>query len=192
MMEYIQEISQYIPANDQEKQDKKVILEYIKLFPQNSLLRDNEVAHITSSGFIVNYNRDKALMIHHNIRNAWAWTGGHMDGETDLLGVAIKEAKEETGLLHVTPLSNTIASLDILPTQGHIRKNKYVNAHLHFSVAYLLIADEKETLIINEDENSAVQWFPFDSINEKYFDATDIYLYNKLIQDVLGKGRKNV
>ncbi len=192
MMEYIQEISQYIPANDQEKQDKKVILEYIKLFPQNSLLRDNEVAHITSSGFIVNCNRDKALMIHHNIRNAWAWTGGHMDGETDLLGVAIKEAKEETGLLHVTPLSNTIASLDILPTQGHIRKNKYVNAHLHFSVAYLLIADEKETLIINEEENSAVQWFPFDSINEKYFDATDIYLYNKLIQDVLGKGRKNV
>jgi len=61
------------------------------------LLRDNEIAHITSSGFILNKSLDKALLIHHNIRNVWAWTGGHADGNSNLLEVAIQEAVEETG-----------------------------------------------------------------------------------------------
>lgn len=92
-MGFVQQIIDYIPINKQETQDKKVILDYIKLFPQNILLRDNEFAHITSSGFIMNKSLDRVLMVHHNIRNTWAWTGGHMDGDSDLLHVAIKEAK---------------------------------------------------------------------------------------------------
>ena len=54
------------------------------------LVRDNEIAHITSSGFIVNKLRTKVLMIHHNIYNSWGWTGGHADGDEDLLYVAMK------------------------------------------------------------------------------------------------------
>ena len=49
---------------------------------------------MTSSGLIFNKNLDKILMVHHNIYNTWSWTGGHADGEDDLLKVAIKEAKE--------------------------------------------------------------------------------------------------
>lgn len=180
-MDYIKHIIEFIPENQQEIQDKKIILDYIEKYLHNILLRENEFAHITSSGFIMNKSLDKVLMIHHNIRNAWAWTGGHVDGDTDFLHVAIKEAKEETGITTVTALSENIVSIDILPVYGHERRNKYVSAHLHLSVAYVLIASEEETLIVKEDENTDVAWFSLDNFNEDYFDVKDVYLYNKII-----------
>jgi 8-oxo-dGTP pyrophosphatase MutT (NUDIX family) len=181
-MDYIKQIIEFIPTNEQENQDKKIILDYIKKFPDNILLRENVFAHITSSGFIMNQEMDKVLMIHHNIRNTWAWTGGHVDGDADFLHVAIKEAKEETGIKVVTALTKDIIAIDILPVYGHMIRNKYVSAHLHLSVAYVLIASEIETLIVKEDENSDVNWFSLDKFNEDYFDSKDVYLYNKLIQ----------
>ncbi len=180
-MDYIKHIIEFFPENQQERQDKKIILDYIEKFPQDILLRENNFAHITSSGFIMNKELDKVLMIHHNIRNTWAWTGGHVDGDSDFLHVAIKEAKEETGITTVTALSKNIVSIDILPVYGHMKNNKYVNSHLHLSVAYILIASEKETLIVKEDENTGVTWFSSDKFTEDYFDSNDVYLYNKLI-----------
>lgn len=181
-MDYIEKIEKFIPYNSQETQDKKVILDYIKLFPHNILYRDNAIAHITSSGFIMNQSLDKVLMVHHNIRDTWSWTGGHADGDPDLLHVAIKEAMEETGLEHVVPLTEDIVSIDILSVLGHVRKGKYVNTHLHLSIAYILIASENEALKIKEDENSAVRWFTIDEISEDHFSKHDVYLYGKLIQ----------
>lgn len=181
-MDYIKQIEEYIPFNEQENQDKSVILEFIKKFPHNILLRDNQIAHITSSGFIMNKTLDKVLFVHHNIRNTWAWTGGHADGDDDFLHVAIKEAKEETGLINVEPYNNKIISIDILPVFGHTRKNKYVNTHLHLSVAYILVASENETLIVNKSETSGVCWFDAEIINCHNFDEHDVYLYNKLIK----------
>ncbi|SCZ11645.1 NUDIX hydrolase [Alkaliphilus peptidifermentans] len=181
-MDFIKKINEFIPNNNQESQDKKVILDYIKQFSHNILSRNNEIAHITSSGFIMNYSLDRVLMVHHNIRNSWAWTGGHADGDANLLQVAIKEAREETGVNNVIPLSENILSIDILPVFGHMRKDKYVNAHLHLSVAYVLIASDKETLVINKDENSGVSWFTIDEFTDAHFDKYDAYLYGKLIK----------
>lgn len=181
-MNFMEQIYEFIPTNNQEIQDKKIIINYIEQFPHNILLRDNEMAHITSSGFIMNKSLDKVLMIHHNIRNAWAWTGGHADGDADLLKVSINEAKEETGINNVTPLTKSIASIDILPVYGHTKKGKYISAHLHLSVAYILISSEEETLTVKEDENSEVGWFNLARFTEDYFDIYDVYLYSKLIK----------
>lgn len=181
-MNFITEISEFIPNNEQENQDKKVILGYIKQYPHNILSRNNEIAHITSSGFIMNPSFDKVLLVHHNIRNAWAWTGGHADGDANLLQVAVREAKEETGVNEVVPLTKKIVSVDILPVFGHWKKGKYVNTHLHLSIAYILIASENETLTINKNENSGVSWFSVDNFTDAYFDEHDVYLYNKLIK----------
>lgn len=181
-MDYIKNIKDYVPVNEQEAQDKKVILNYIEYFDDNVLLRDNEVAHITSSGFVMNKTLDKVLLVHHNIRDVWAWTGGHADGDKDLLYVSIKEAKEETGLINIYPLSDKIASIDILPVFGHIKKGKYVNVHLHLSIAYILIADEHDKVQICAEENSGVEWFPIEKFTKEYFDEKDAYLYNKLIR----------
>lgn len=188
-MDYKKQIFDYIPVNNQEKEDKRVILDYIETFPHNILLRDNEFAHITSSGFIFNKKLNKVLMIHHNIYKKWAWSGGHADGDADLLYVAIKEAKEETGIKNVMPLTEGIAAIDILPVSGHIKNNRYVCSHLHLSIAYNLVSDENEELIVKEDENSAVKWFNLDEFSIDNFNEHDLYLYGKLIKKALMLGR---
>jgi len=180
-MEYIRNIQQFEPANEQEEADKKVILRYIEQYKKDVLLRDNAIAHITGSGLVMNERLDKVLLVHHNLRNVWAWTGGHADGDGDLLHVAIKEAAEETGAVTINPLAHEIASLDILPVFGHNRRGCYVNAHLHLSVAYILICDEREALRPQLSENTDVAWFPADHFSEDHFEASDVYLYNKLI-----------
>ena len=179
-MEWVKQIERYNPINEQEKKDKEIILDFINK-NDNVLFRDNEIAHITSSGFIVNKSRNKTLMIHHNIYNSWGWTGGHADGNSDLIKVAIKEAQEETGIKHVKPIIDDICSIDILPVNAHIKRGKYVASHLHLSVAYLLEADENEELVVKEDENSGVKWVDIDKVldltNEEYMKN----VYKKLI-----------
>lgn len=180
-MNYIKHIQCFVPSNEQETKDQKAMLSYIDNFPDNVLLRDNQIGHITSSGFLLNKELNKALLVHHNIRGVWAWTGGHVDGDPDLLHVAIKEAIEETGVVTINPLDRSIASLDILPVFGHWRKGHYVSAHLHLSVAYILICDETESVRPRLSENTDVAWFNVDYFTDQNFDSSDVYLYNKLI-----------
>ena len=165
---YVDEIRAYTPQNEQEAADQRLILEYIRLFPDNILTRDNEIAHLSSSGFVVNADGTRVLMAHHNIYRVWAWTGGHADGEGDLLSVALREAREETGVEHIRPrlLSPAIASLDILPVWGHVKRGKWVPSHQHLNVSYLLVADESDALQIREGENSRVGWLPAERLLE--------------------------
>lgn len=182
-MNYKKEIEQYMPYNEQEEKDKEMMLEYIKLFDA-ILTRKCEIAHFTASAFVLNQTRDKVLMIYHNIYQSWAWTGGHADGEEELLAVAIKEVKEETGVKQVIPILDTNISLEILPVWGHVKKGKYVSSHQHLNLTYLLQVDEKETLQIKEDENSGVKWIPIDRIKE-YSTENNIHpTYDKIIEKI--------
>ncbi|SCJ93383.1 NUDIX domain [uncultured Clostridium sp.] len=164
-MSLINLIESYIPYNEQEAKDKELILKALSDY-DNLLTRENPVMHITSSGYVVNKSRDKVLMIYHKIYNSWAWTGGHADGDADLLYVAIKEAKEETGIKNVIPIVNDIFSLDVITVNGHIKRGSYVSSHLHLNITYLLEADENEELIVNEEETEGVKWLPIDKLSD--------------------------
>lgn len=182
-MNWINQIKEYIPYNEQEMKDKELILKCIYDFP-DVLTRDNTIAHITSSGYIVNKARDKVLMIYHNIYKSWAWTGGHADGDDDLLHVAVKEAKEETGLKNVVPVNGKILSLDVLNVRGHIKHGQYVSSHLHLSVAYLLEADENDDLIVNKEETSGVNWLPIDELHIHCNEPYMVEIYNKFNEKI--------
>lgn len=160
-MDYIKQIEEYIPYNEQEASDKELILNFIKNNPDN-LSRENNVAHMTASAWVLNESHDKVIMIYHNIYNSWSWTGGHADNDPDLLHVAMKEVNEETGITHIKPIQDSIFSLEILTVDGHMKKGKYVSSHLHLNVTYLLEAKESDLLKVKEDENSGVKWFSLD------------------------------
>ena len=157
-MKIIEEIKKYRPCNAQEQRDQALILDFLEK-NGDAFLRSNLLAHMTASSWIVNPERTKTLMVYHNLYDSWSWTGGHADGETDLLSVALREAREETGIAHVRPLSPEFFSLEVLTVDGHEKRGEYVPSHLHMNVTYLLESEESDTLHICREENSGVAWF---------------------------------
>ena len=144
-MDFLTLLSAYEPHDEQEAADKAVMLDCIDRF-DDVYLRTNLLCHVTASAWIANERRDRVLMIYHNIYDSWAWTGGHADGERDLLSVAIREAKEETGLLGVRPASDRLLSIETLTVNPHRKRGRFVPAHLHLNGTFLLIADDTEPL----------------------------------------------
>lgn len=171
-MDLLDQVKAYDCCNQQEEEDKKLLIQLLES-GQDIWTRDNPICHLTASSWLTNQNLDKVLMCYHNIYHSYSWLGGHADGEKDLLKVALKEAKEESGLNSVKAVSNEIISLEILTVDGHIKKGRYVSSHLHINVTYLLQADEHGQLKINPAENSALKWFsPEEAIkasNEEFF-----------------------
>ena len=160
-MSVYEDIARYEPFNEQEERDKAVILRFLEE-NDDAFLRENLIAHMTASAWVVNPKRDKVLMVYHRIYDSWSWTGGHADGEEDLLAVALREVTEETGVTHVRPVSKDIFSLETLTVDGHEKRGEYVPSHLHLNLTYLLEADDTEALRVCEDENKGVAWFGLD------------------------------
>ena len=178
----VESIKKYKPFNEQEEMDKALILNWIGN-NENAFLRENTVAHITASAWVVNRERSKVLMAYHNIYNSWSWLGGHADGETDLLAVAVREVKEEAGISNVRPVSDEIFSLESLTVDGHVKKGKYVSSHLHLNVTYLLEADSEESVSIKADENSGVAWFSPEEALKKSTEPWFVeHVYSKLVE----------
>ena len=182
--ELMESIRAYQPFNEQEKMDKPLILDWIET-QDDAFSRDNTVAHMTASAWVVNKDRSRVLMAYHNIYDSWSWLGGHADGETDLLSVAIREVKEEAGIAYVRPVSENIFSLESLTVDGHVKRGKYISSHLHLNITYLLEADSEEDVRIKADENSGVAWFTPEEALQKSTEPWFVErVYGKLIEKV--------
>lgn len=180
--ELISKIKKYQPFNEQEEMGKALILNWIET-QENAFSRENTVAHMTASAWVVNKERNKVLMVYHNIYNSWSWLGGHADGETDLLAVAVREVKEEAGITNVRPVSDEIFSLESLTVDGHVKKGRYVSSHLHLNVTYLLEADSEEAVSVKADENSGVAWFaPGEALKKSTEPWFVEHVYGKLVE----------
>lgn len=158
-MKLYDSIIAYRPCNAQEAADRARMLDQFARY-DDLLSRDNAVMHFTASGWVVSPERDQVLMVYHNIYQSWSWAGGHADGEEDLLAVALREVREETGLTAVVPVTPQIFSLEILGVNAHWKREKFVSTHLHLNLTYLFEADPAAPLRSKPDENSAVRWFP--------------------------------
>ena len=69
-MDIVDQIKNYKPCNEQEKRDKVGILKCLK-DEKNIFDRENKIAHMTASAWVVNKKKNKVVMIYHNIYNSW-------------------------------------------------------------------------------------------------------------------------
>ena len=119
--------------------------------------RSCEPGHVTGSAWLVDAAGKRVLLTHHRKLGRWLQLGGHSDGDPDPLAVALREAREESGLA-VRALDHAIFDLDVhrIPARGR------EPAHLHFDTRFLLVADHDR--FRKNDESHALQWVPVDGI----------------------------
>ena len=163
-MTIFEQLQAFTPFNEQEASDRRLMLQYAGLF-SDLLTRDNEMAHLTASCWIVNPDKTKVLLAY---------------GEADLLAVALKEANEESGVT-ARPVLRDIFSVEILGVPGHVKRGKYVSSHLHLNVTYLLEVDEEQALHEKPDENSGVRWFALRDVIPSTREPEMRVVYQKLM-----------
>ena len=184
-MKLRESIERYQPFDKEEEEIKKNILKYMDKY-SDVLTRNNDKCHFTSSGIVLNKERTKVLMVFHNIYNSWIVPGGHADGDSDLLHVALKEVEEETGQ-KATVLDKNIFQLSISPIEGHMKRGKYVEPHYHLDVLYLLEADDTIPLVYREDESQGVKWATIDESLDEDITVPFMHSVQKRIVDKLIK-----
>lgn len=154
-------LSNYQPMSDQEKQAQQFIWDFITA---NTAYwsRQTLTGHITGSAWITNIDDTKAVLLHHKKLDMWVQPGGHIDsGDASLFAASAREAREETGIKELTPVSDDIFDLDV----HKIPERKNEPEHWHLDIRFWFRAAE-ETLHIN-DESNHLAWLTRAQIEEK-------------------------
>lgn len=153
-------LNHYTPFDSNERRMVKSLVKFVSTNPDcfhNSL----ETGHITGSAWITDGNRKKVLLTHHRKLAKWIQLGGHADGESNILMVALREAKEESGLKTINVVSPEIFDLDI----HKISKSQNHSEHLHFDIRFLFEADSEEPLVVS-NESIDLAWVELDKVHE--------------------------
>ncbi len=129
--------------------------------------RSLKKGHVTGSGWVIDAQREQALMMHHRKLDKWFQPGGHCDGDSDVIRVAKKEVEEETGLAGEL-VFDSIFDIDM----HTIPDSSKDVAHLHYDIRFLFVADPQQPLLINQ-ESHALKWIKLSEI-DKYNDSESI------------------
>ncbi len=179
-----EQVEAYVPQSQDEMQAKLEFLQQWDSMGDEFFARP-DAGHVTVSAMVLNQTRTHLLMVYHNIYDSLAWTGGHADGEQNLLQKAMEEAKEETGITSLVPCTAAILSVDVLPVKAHTKGSKSVAEHKHYNITYGFIASDKQPLMIKEDENSQVCWVALEDWKAQCKEPHMVPVYEKVIDRIL-------
>ncbi|WP_411826090.1 NUDIX hydrolase [Luteolibacter sp. AS25] len=144
----LSQLTEYASRHPDEAEAVERFTDFVKTQPR-CFERSLAVGHITGSAWVVNADGSEVLLTHHAKLDRWLQLGGHADGESDALSVAIKEAEEESGLIDFTHLGEGIFDIDIHPIPA--RKNE--PEHLHYDVRYVLRANGSLKFTVSEESH---------------------------------------
>ena len=117
------------------------------------LLRSCAQGHLTGSAWVLSPDRRQVLLTLHRKLGKWLQLGGHADGDSSLLAVALREALEESGLSHVSVVDTRLFDVDrhwipgLRGEPGHWRHDR----------RFMLEGDPLEQVTAT-DESRALSW----------------------------------
>ena len=166
-MTLLQLLDRYTPFDENETAMVAQLRDFLLSLPEVADAFGRDLAgvaphwgHVTGSCWIVNQDDTRVVLVHHAKLGRWVQPGGHCDDEGYVLAVALREAREETGL-EVSSVSPAIFDVDVHPIP------EYWNtpAHLHYDVRFLLRAYDTHSPVVSA-ESRAVRWVSMDEAEE--------------------------
>lgn len=148
----LEKLKHFLATHPDRAHDVRKVLDFVLSTP-DCFERSHQSGHITGSAWLLNPPGDKALMTQHRKLKRWLQPGGHADGQSDTLAVALREAEEESGICGITAVSDEIFDIDVhlIPARpGEV-------AHYHYDIRYLLRAPHEAFVV--SDESDALEWW---------------------------------
>lgn len=158
LLELLSRYKTHIPA-EVEMQNRLTL--FVEQHP-DCFARTLSIGHITGSAWVVNKTRNRVFLLHHRKLDKWLQPGGHSDGDSNTLNVALRETQEESGVSadFIHPVTSEIFDIDI----HHIPERKNEAAHFHYDVRFLLEMDDKQQPVIS-DESNELAWIDIEKVH---------------------------
>src|SRR3954471_9348299 len=145
---------------------------------------------ITADAWILSTDRRRSLLPHHRKLGRWLQLGGHADGQWHVEEVALREAREESGLnaFDFIPIDGVVMPFDVdvhdIPARYDASGQIIEDAHEHHDIRYLLVARTDEELQVS-DESHDLAWCTPEQIRERTDEASILRMLHKAL-DMLG------
>lgn len=148
-------ITQYRQDYPHEHSTISAVENHLELVKQNPKIASLH-GHVTGSAWLVNPRNGKVLLTLHAKLHRWLQLGGHIDAHDDMNihRTALREAKEESGILQIARTHDQIFHLDIHYIPAH--KNK--PEHYQYDFCFLHHVTEDITAHASE-ESLDLKWF---------------------------------
>lgn len=156
----LQLLAAHQPADAHETRMLEDIKQFVRHY-DNFHSRQQLAGHLTGSAWVVSEDRSQALLTYHGKFDCWVQLGGHVEDDADMLSAAWREAREESGLESVVPLSDQIFDVDV----HAIPANPKEPAHFHYDIRFLFAADRNLPLVVSS-ESKALAWVEIEKIAE--------------------------
>jgi 8-oxo-dGTP pyrophosphatase MutT (NUDIX family) len=146
--------------------------------------------HITGAAWIISPDRRRCLLTHHRKLNRWLQLGGHADGQWEIEEVALREAREESGLsaFQLLPIDGSLIPFDVdvhlIPPRYDMEGRLVEDAHEHHDIRFLLVA-KSDLGICTSDESHDLAWFTPDEVFDLTQDESILRMLRKTL-DLLG------
>ena len=143
--------------------------------------------HITGAAWIVTADRRRALLTHHRKLDRWLQLGGHADGQSDIELVALREAREESGMseFDFVPIDGALLPFDVdvhdIPARYDADGRQIEDAHQHHDIRFLLIAHAGQPVRAS-DESHEVAWFTPDEIMQLTDEESVLRMLRKALE----------
>ncbi len=143
--------------------------------------------HITGAAWILSSDRRRALLTHHRQLDRWLQLGGHADGDPHVDQVALREAREESGIRHFEFVTGggPLVPLDVDVHQIPARRNQeghvVEDAHEHHDIRFLLVAHADQQVCASS-ESYDVGWFTPDEVRRLTDEPSVLRMLEKALQ----------
>lgn len=148
------------PVDSVEEESCRRIVDFVSAHP-SCFQRALEHGHVTGSAWLLDRDGSRALLTFHRKLGRWLQPGGHADGDCDILAVALREAREESGIDGIEP-----ASLEIFDVDVHrIPARPSEPEHDHYDVRFLFRVTGDNAFRVSE-ESVSLRWFSMKELAE--------------------------
>jgi 8-oxo-dGTP pyrophosphatase MutT (NUDIX family) len=123
--------------------------------------------HVTGSAVVVHPATGRVLLRWHERMRSWLQVGGHADpGEADPFAVALREAREETGLADLAPWPDAARPAPVQVVVVPVPPGAGEPAHEHADLRYVLATAHPDAAI-PESATAHLEWLDLEEAHSR-------------------------